>query len=379
MPSLTTPFEVTEDGEPHRIRRKEMLQRYPEIRKMYGFDRRTATVTIMVVVLQLALAWTHGRAAAAGTLWGHPGMVLLNAFVVGAILSHWLGQTIHETSHNLAFRRPIHNRMLAWFANLPMLLPIAATFRRYHVEHHTFLGVEGRDSDFPHPAEVSLVDNSGMAKFTWLFFYMFVYVARGVTFARSVSAAEVANAVVQVGFGLLVHATMGWTGLAYLALSTVIGHSLHPVAAHFIHEHYVFEEGQETNSYYGALNLVTFNVGYHVEHHDFMNIPGWRLPELHALAPEYYQPLASHTSWTWVLFRFVTDRTMSVGSRIVRSRESFRGSRKRLAPGDGVRTGRGLLAPEVGDRTALVHVEPPALPAWASQECACRITSSIAA
>jgi sphingolipid 4-desaturase/C4-monooxygenase len=83
---------------------------------------------------------------------------------------------------------------------------------------------------------------------------------------------------------------------------------LHPVAAHFIHEHYTFAENQETYSYYGPLNLVTFNVGYHVEHHDFMRVPGWRLPELHALMPQRYNALVSHRSWTWAFYQLAYNR-----------------------------------------------------------------------
>ncbi len=85
-----------------------------------------------------------------------------------------------------------------------------------------------------------------------------------------------------------------------------------------------FADGQETYSYYGVLNHVTFNVGYHNEHHDFPRIPGWRLPELKRIAPEAYDGLVSHRSWSGVITQFIVDARMTLGRRIVRSRTDYR-------------------------------------------------------
>ena len=84
---------------------------------------------------------------------------------------------------------------------------------------------------------------------------------------------------------------------------------------HFIAEHYCLTsdtsytndplKAQDTFSYYGSLNWILYNGGYHIEHHDFPKIPFRRIKKLHEIAGEYYKDLPHHTSYLKVLFTFI--------------------------------------------------------------------------
>ena len=84
---------------------------------------------------------------------------------------------------------------------------------------------------------------------------------------------------------------------------------------HFIAEHYVilFNENHQnpgqsndTFSYYGPINYLLYNGGYHVEHHDFPRVSWKNLPKIRALAgPEFYDNLPYHTSYIRVMWEFI--------------------------------------------------------------------------
>ena len=86
-------------------------------------------------------------------------------------------------------------------------------------------------------------------------------------------------------------------------------------------EHYTLDPDQETFSYYGPINRVALNVGYHNEHHDFPSIAWNNLPKLRALAPEFYDSLRSHSSWSRLLIQFLFDRRYTLFSRVERSND----------------------------------------------------------
>jgi len=121
----------------------------------------------------------------------------------------------------------------------------------------------------------------------------------------------------------------GFKAFIYLLSGTFLGMGLHPVAGHFIAEHYEFVSGFETYSYYGPINYLNFNVGYHYEHHDFPKIPWSNLTKVRKIAPEFYDHLPCHTSYLKVFYDYILDPRISPSSRIKRPAPAPRGEKQR--------------------------------------------------
>jgi sphingolipid delta-4 desaturase len=317
VPSLN--FEGMDDfvrvtgREPHYERTRRLLETHPEVRELVGTEPRSAVAIVGIVVVQIAAAWLLRDQP----WWA----ILLGAYCFGAFADHALWTLIHECTHNLVFRRSSENSLLQILANVPILLPSAIAFRRYHILHHNHQGDEALDADLPSPLEAKLVGNGTVRKALWLLLYFVAQLLRVPRLQRVklIDGWYVLNVVVQVVFVPTVILAWGWGALAYLFLSSVFAIGLLPVGARWIQEHYLtVPGGQETFSYYGPLNRIAFNVGYHNEHHDLMRVPWTRLPKLRAAAPELYDTLHYHTSWTRLLIKFVYDPTIGLHSRVVR-------------------------------------------------------------
>jgi len=214
--------------------------------------------------------------------------------------------------------KPVPNKLLGVFANLVTIFPHFSMFQRYHMEHHQFQGVEGIDVDIPSKVEGYFFTNM-VLKTVFVFIQSLLYVFRPLLIKpKKPGFWEAVNWSCCLVFACGIGSLWGSKALVYLMLSSFLGSGLHPVAGHFIAEHYVWIKEQETYSYYGPLNYVTFNVGFHNEHHDFPRIPGSRLPQLHKMASEYYDNLPSHHSWAKVIFDYVMDPTVGPMSRVMR-------------------------------------------------------------
>lgn len=277
-----------------------------------GYDTRTAYISICMVLIQVLSCYYVQNCS-----WP---VLILAAYVWGGTINHSLSLAMHEISHNLAFghSKPMWNRIVGMIVNMPIGLPASISFKKYHLEHHKFQGDEFIDTDIPTDLEGRLFFNTGM-KVIWVFLQPLFYALRPmIVRPKAVEQLEVANLIVQFLFDYAIYHFIGGKALCYLLIGTILALGMHPLAGHFISEHYMFNVGYETYSYYGCLNMLAWNVGYHNEHHDFPNIPGSRLPEVRKMAPEYYNDLPHHTSWVKVIYDFIMDPSIGPYARIKR-------------------------------------------------------------
>ncbi len=308
-----TDFHYSEYSEPHRIRTKEILKQYPHIRNLIGKDPTTIFSIVGLVVFQVVMAWFLRDQA-----WW---VIVGAAYLLGAFADHALFVMIHECAHKLLFKNANANRWAGMFANMPQIFPSSVSFERYHIKHHSFQGIHELDADLPNRWEAKLINNSFLGKAIWLLFFPVFQLFR-LSRLREIQNFDgwiVANVLVQVVFTTAIWYFMGWPAIGYLFLSFMFSVGLHPLGARWIQEHYLTHSvEQETYSYYGKLNVVAFNVGFHNEHHDFPSIPWNKLPQIKKTAPEYYDTLHYHKSWTWLFLRFLFDREISLFNRILR-------------------------------------------------------------
>ncbi len=200
-------------------------------------------------------------------------------------------------------------------------MPVAETFRYYHLLHHVHQGEDGTDTDLPTELEGRSL-RGPVRKLLWVAGQGFAYALRPLfVHPKKPSVGELLNLLLQLAFNALVLYFWGVKALAYLPISSLIVMGLHPVAGHYVSEHYVFREGQETYSYYGPLNRLTFNVDAITTSTTIFRASqahAWRAPQ--AGTRKYYDSLFHHSSWTKTLWQYVARADLGGYSRVKRTR-----------------------------------------------------------
>ncbi len=92
---MRSDFFYSDEAEPHRIRRNQILAKYPQIEELYGNDPRPIPYVIAIVAFQLACAYFQ-------QFWSLP-FAFFICWSLGGTASHALSLMTHEVSHNLVF------------------------------------------------------------------------------------------------------------------------------------------------------------------------------------------------------------------------------------------------------------------------------------
>jgi len=319
--AVRDPVQLTAEGfvlsslpEPHRSRTRTMMRDHPELRGLIGRNPWTLLIGAGLVGFQFLLAYLLREQS-----WW---VIVLASWFVGAFAAHALFVVIHEATHRLILNGTAANRLAGIFANLPLILPSSMSFELCHLKHHAYQGVYEYDVDLPNHWELKFFGSSVLGKAAWLLILPLLLALRPLRLkgVQLFDGWVILNWIVVFGIDALVVWFMGPMALLYLLLSLFFSVGLHPLGARWIQEHYTNDDEQETFSYYGILNRVALNVGYHNEHHDLPAVPWNRLPELKAKAPEMYNPLKSYRSWAGLLRHFLFDGKLSMRSRVTRKR-----------------------------------------------------------
>ncbi|XP_074604985.1 sphingolipid delta(4)-desaturase DES1-like [Brevipalpus obovatus] len=331
----------------HRIRRKLILDKHPEIRSLMKIDPNFKWQFLALVFFQLFTVFLLRNVTSLSSL-------LLIAYFFSSYVSHTITICMHHIAHNQAFgyHHLTANIVMGYIANLLLIIPGFGYFKRYHSYHHIFLGNEELDPDRPSNWELRMFTNT-FGKLLWIILTPIIYHLRPILVNPvKPTIIETMNMILQMIFDALLLRFFGWRMVGFLFFSYFISYGLHPFVARTILEHFVMfrsedmphkldsscgqdelitADGQplalETFSYYGPWNKICFNFGYHVEHHDFPSIPPSKLPLVKKIAPEFYDNLPHHTSLIKILWEFITNPSIGIHSRLGR-KNKFRSFQK---------------------------------------------------
>ncbi len=313
------------------------VEKNPESASQTPTGRRSDAISALVVAGHFASVYI----AVYFVAWVGPGWWIVPCWLWFGILGHGFHQLLHECAHNVMFRRPWANEILAHWLVAPLYLADFDAFRTRHLMHHRWLGGE-RDPKYTYRIDIrgfrslrliiSMLTLSGAVRKA-----VHQVGTKSGASPDSTRAAAMRILIVQPIFALTILAVARaghaeWNSaltaaacayfLVYLygvAALTVMVATLRGIAEHSAGDADPAMEGSAalrnfTHRRFDWLVFGTYGFTDHATHHRYPSVPSYRLPEISAeLAAEdpSMKPVGSHSA---ILAKLVAakDRSISV-------------------------------------------------------------------
>jgi sphingolipid 4-desaturase/C4-monooxygenase len=238
-------FTYVKGLESHLLRRKMILDKYPQIAKLLVPNKLTTIYITLALVLFMILNCYWAKVTLSmiqdQSIW----VLLLDAYLIGGLVNHTLHCCIHDFTHFGGHTNMTVNKVMAVICNIPMAIPSALSFGRYHSDHHNFLGELEGDPDLPLLWESKLSYKFKWYKYVFYSVIELFYALRPVFMKNpSISLEEALNYIFIVFTNLAVYHYWGPYALLFFFIGGLSSIGPHPAAIHIIAEHYEFIEGQ---------------------------------------------------------------------------------------------------------------------------------------
>lgn len=315
-----------EQGSWHFQRKKAILEKYPEIEKLFGPNPWSAVVLAVAIFLHLFTGYSL-----IGASWP---VTILAAYTLGAVFAWQCTAVGHEGAHKNVFKNSTANKVIACIAFTPVLNgPFGNFWSVEHMYHHQVIVDKmaryGPQKNSPLAKALGALFFFPIVNFFFTVISMIVFLQASVTlalytvglrktpypssfklppykiFPQIVNNWFMFNSLLSIAFNAVLYALWGWDIAIYLFLSCAFSNGLHPLGMRQVQEHYLQREGQPTYSVYSIFNPILLNIGIHVEHHDFPSVAWNNLPKIRKIAPEFYDDLYYYNSYTEVLRTFL--------------------------------------------------------------------------
>lgn len=162
-------------------------------------------------------------------------LLVIDAYLLGGLLNHTLHICIHDFTHFSGHSNLFFNKVMAVICNIPIGIPSAIPFGKYHSYHHNFFGEINVDPDLPLKWETELAYKYKGYKFIFYTFIEFFYGFRPIFMSNStVTLGELINVVVVFSIDYLIYLSWGPSAILFIVIAGLSSIGPHPAAIHII-------------------------------------------------------------------------------------------------------------------------------------------------